>query len=239
MFIHVHKTGGFSIESALEPHLKWNDLILGTTALGEAMNAPFLERYGLSDHSSVDEILAVCGPALFQDYFSFALVRHPVSRAVSLYNYVHSLCKFHTNRTGECLDRLQSLILDTAIDDAARLALVKNRPYLDWSVTKGFLKGRSFTKFIRSPMTRSDVAFFPQSERVCSLDGKVKVDLCIKLEELNVHIPSLSKKLGVPLQVGHENASPFRILEEQDVSLDDQEYLRREFNQDYLAFEYR
>ena len=38
VFIHIHKTGGTSVESALEPTLHWNDLLLGSTPFGEVAN---------------------------------------------------------------------------------------------------------------------------------------------------------------------------------------------------------
>ncbi len=238
IFVHIHKTGGSSLETAIAPSLAWNDLILGTTPLGAALNTPYFERYGLNDHSSVDDIAAICGPEIFDDYFSFALVRHPVDRAVSLYNYMYSMCNYHCLGQKMTLDQMRDLLLNGPEDDPLKQSLLSKYPYLDWTAMRSFLQSRSFGDFIRAPLTRSDTAFFPQSERVRSLDGKVVLSEYIKLEEINVHIRRLSAQLDLPLPFGRENASPYRLIEVPDVSLDDRQYLKQEFNEDFLAFEY-
>ena len=40
IFVHILKTAGTSICAALDPTLRWNDVILGGTGFGEKMNAP-------------------------------------------------------------------------------------------------------------------------------------------------------------------------------------------------------
>ena len=100
IFVHVNKAGGTSMELALAPHLAWNDLVLGTTELGQAMKGPYQRVFGLSEHSSLDEIAAVCGREIVRAYFSFALVRHPVARLVSMYNFIHSYLQDAGRATG-------------------------------------------------------------------------------------------------------------------------------------------
>ena len=238
IFVHLHKTGGSSMEQALAPHLSWNDLILGTTELGTAMNADYMNQYGLFDHSSAEDIATVCGAGLFQDYFSFALVRHPVDRAVSMYNFLFSLCTFYCNRHEVALDDLRRIILDKPETDAARQTALAERPFLKWYATEAFLRTATFGDFIRSPLARADRAFMPQVQSVRSLDGKISLSECIKLEEITIQLPRLSSLLGVSLDFQHANKTPFEIITKPALLPDDIAFLKTEYSEDFLAFDY-
>src|SRR5258708_2149793 len=100
IFVHIHKTGGTSVELALDKFLSWNDLVLGGSPLGEAMNDTYRERYGLDKHSSVAEIDQVCGPQLSSRYTVLATVRHPLNRLCSLYNFVGTIVHHHAQAHG-------------------------------------------------------------------------------------------------------------------------------------------
>src|SRR5580692_11513231 len=91
VFIHIHKAGGTSVEFGLAPYLAWNDIILGSTPLGEAMNIPYNAQYQLNKHSSISDVERVCGTETIADYYVFSVVRHPLDRLCSLYNFVGSI----------------------------------------------------------------------------------------------------------------------------------------------------
>ncbi|WP_343079636.1 sulfotransferase family 2 domain-containing protein [Ostreiculturibacter nitratireducens] len=238
IFVHIPKTGGSSVEEALAPTLSWSDLILGTTPLGEAMNEAFRERYGLSDHSSVEEIVAICGRELFHDYFSFSLVRHPVDRAVSFYNFLNTLCTWQCRQAGYGLEELRRLMTTGLADDPERAALIAARPSLGWIGMRGFLGTTSFGDFIRSQYTLADPAFFPQIDMVRSLDGSVTLDQIWKLEEIGLVGPRLSRRLEVEITIGVENRSNFPRMRPDEVNQTDRAYLKRLFQEDFLAFDY-
>ena len=63
IFVHVLKTGGTTVCAALDPFLRWNDVVLGGTEFGERMNGPYRDRFGLRKHSTAQEIRAVVGDA--------------------------------------------------------------------------------------------------------------------------------------------------------------------------------
>src|SRR5215469_1250703 len=88
IFVHIHKTAGTSVEIGLDPWLSWDDVVLGSTPRGQAINNTYHARFGLNKHSSIAEIERVCGKQLVDGCFTFATVRHPVSRLCSLYNFV-------------------------------------------------------------------------------------------------------------------------------------------------------
>lgn len=61
--------------------------------MGEAMQSFFRNRYGLSKHSTANEIKAVVGEALWNRYFKFAFVRNPYARAHSAYKFLRRMRK--------------------------------------------------------------------------------------------------------------------------------------------------
>jgi hypothetical protein len=89
IFIHLEKCGGTSIEAALEPHLSWDDIILGSTEFGTTIQIAYEKRFGrspLSKHSTAQEIKEY----LKKDYesmYKFATVRDPIELVTSLYFY--------------------------------------------------------------------------------------------------------------------------------------------------------
>ncbi|MCV2868708.1 sulfotransferase family 2 domain-containing protein [Defluviimonas sp. WL0002] len=238
IFVHIHKTGGSSMELAIAPHLRWNDVILGSTPLGRAANQAFRDAHGLFDHASAEEIAFVCGSDLFESYYSFALVRHPLDRAVSMYNFLASLCRFAARRRDFSRAKLAKFVLDRRDHSEEFAVAVERDPFLGWPITAAFLEHERFGDFIRAPETRSDRSFLPQVDMVRSLDGRVRVRDCVRLEDLPLRVSDLSRKLGIPLEIGHHNAAPFLALERRDLRNDDMDYLLHEFGEDILAFDY-
>lgn len=226
------------MELAIAPHLRWNDLILGSTPLGQAANQTFREAYGLFDHASAEEIAHVCGADLFESHYSFALVRHPLDRAVSMYNFIGSLCKYVARRRGISQAQLARLVLERRSDAQEFAQAIERDPFLGWPITAAFLEHPGFGGFIRAPETRSDRSFLPQVDMVRSLDGRIRVKDCIRLEDLPLRIGGLSRRLGFPLEIGRHNATPFVTLERRDLRGEDRDFLLHEFGEDMLAFDY-
>ena len=50
-FIHIPKTGGTTITAAYEPHMLFDDVVLGGTMLGEALQSRYRDRFGVHKHS--------------------------------------------------------------------------------------------------------------------------------------------------------------------------------------------
>ena|GEM_PF-1084688 len=238
IYVHIPKTGGTSIEMGLAPILGWNDLILGSTELGDTMNGPYRRQFGLFDHCTVDDIASVCGAEIFDDYFSFTVVRHPVERAMSSFNYFGRMCWYPCNAFNINLDTLRQTMIGAPEDDPTRSEYIGRFPFLSWGVIAAFLEAKDFSTFIRHPITLSDPTFFPQTEFVCSLDGDMKLDEIVKLEELHRFLPRLSRKLGEAVTIGHENRSRRKLVSAETIGADDKLYLQQYFTQDFLAFEY-
>lgn len=92
IFIHVAKTAGTSIERALRPYADARgEGVLGKrlSMLGPLARLPFLRdhvRFGI--HASARRVRACLGPRLWDECFTFAIVRNPYSRLLSRYKYI-------------------------------------------------------------------------------------------------------------------------------------------------------
>lgn len=88
IYVHIPKNGGTSITKLLEPYLKWNDILLGGTAVGELFQDVWAPRFGLYKHSAPYEIKDVIGELVYGDYTKFITTRHPLSRFKSAYSFL-------------------------------------------------------------------------------------------------------------------------------------------------------
>jgi hypothetical protein len=103
IFIHLEKCGGTSIETALEPYLSWDDLIIGSTNFGEQLQSLYFKRFGVDKtrnemlwkHSSAQQIYQFLNEDAWNQFKKIALVRSPESLMISLYNFSNMVAKHH------------------------------------------------------------------------------------------------------------------------------------------------
>jgi len=213
IFVHINKTAGTSITDALAPCLQWNDIVLGATPMGMALNAPYRERFGLYKHSTAREIRAVVGDEIWQSYTTFCVLRDPVDRALSLYRY---LKRMQADRS-ELRRRLRDL-------------LGRNRP--DWPATQALRETDSFSAFIRHPRIRFDPGFIGQHAFICDEAGNVIVDRLLRFEHIAGDFADLCADLGIPAEpIGHHNQSGGGAGP--DLPKEDIVFLRERFARDY------
>ena len=228
-FVHIHKAGGTSIETALDPYLSWNDLILGSSALGQGINKAYRLRHGLHKHSSVAEIQEICGSVYVDEYFLFAFVRHPIDRICSLYNFV-----------GSSIQRLEEkLDVDLRSVNAVRMAkAAKRAPALKWPATRAFLVSPSFSEFIRDENLELDPGFHAQFSRLnCPITKKMKGE-AYRLEDGGKSLSKIGERLGLDIELLHENKSKVVLIERDKMGAEDRRYLEEKFSVDFAAFGY-
>jgi hypothetical protein len=228
-FVHIHKTGGTSIEKALDPHLTWYDLILGGSPFGEKLQQPYAEKFRLQKHSTVADIETICGPEYVDGYFLFAVVRHPVSRTCSLYNFAAStLDKWAKNR-GIDFAEVRSHITEKA---------AKRKPGLKWASSRALMATTNFSEFIRHENMARAPAFRPQVRSLRSATSDELKGQFLRIEDHGNWTTDLGEKLGIEIQLSRANASTVRLVDEHSVSDDDRRYIETLFREDYDAFGY-
>ncbi len=95
IFVHVPKAAGTSVSELFSKFSAYSDLEVGGTELGEALQNAYKRRFGLTKHSTAEEILAVVGDETWRGYYSFAFVRDPYARAQSTF---HFMKRWHGNK---------------------------------------------------------------------------------------------------------------------------------------------
>lgn len=242
VFIHLHKCAGSAVEASLAPLLRWNDILLGSTPAGDALQRVYLDLFGLHKHSSAAEVKAVIGDATWSSAFTFATVRNPYERAASLFNFVAS----------DAEPRLAAVGFPREDDHAGQRRWVDEwttHPHPFWSspATQAYLRARGaarpFSTFVRQPaLLELELAFRPQLSQLADDAGHVLVDEVVKAEELARHWPRICERIGAPeLPLLTVNATPAEFRRGFDALTDDPEdarFLERRFRDDFLAFGY-
>lgn len=88
IFVHVPKAAGTSVTNALQQYTNYCDIELGGSVYGEAIQAAYARRFGLSKHSPASDIRATIGSVQWSKYFSFSIVRNPFARCLSTFHFL-------------------------------------------------------------------------------------------------------------------------------------------------------
>jgi len=194
IFVHLHKCAGSNITRTLSSVLEWNDIECGGTKLGESIQEHYGEKYGIQKHSRAYEIREVVGDEIWNDYFTFAFVRNPYSRAVSLYTFVKQLIDIKTKGVKK-FTRL--------------ISRSREGQFWSWPLTRACLESGTFSDFIRHEDFASSVGSQPQYLSVSSKDGsEVIVDYIGKVECMKQDFDEVLKRIGIDgISLGVERSS--------------------------------
>jgi hypothetical protein len=230
IFVHIHRTGGTSIERALDPFMRWNDVLLGGSEYGERIQTDYRERFGLWKHSSFSDIRRVCGDELLNAYRSFSLVRHPVSRFLSLY-------RFSAKIAGRV-----SAEIDCPVEELRRRARspegLPDHPWLTWTNVRSYLATSTFLEFLTHPVMPGDLTTQTQVSRL-SLDGRtVAVKRVFQLETLPEHIEELRAYCRCDLALRHDHAAEPVPVSPEDL-MAGAEFIRSSHRADFETFGYK
>jgi hypothetical protein len=228
IFIHTMKTAGDSVAVALKPSLARNDLLLQNDFQAwrrRVTGGNPREFQLLTKHSPALEVRDQLSSEVWDSYFKFAFVRHPVSRAMSFYRYISQKA------------------------DQRRRLLARNVWYqtppgrsgdpIHWPAMKVFLATDSFSTFIRHPGIAEVPGMQPQSDFVCDRTGEVIVDFVGRYECLEQDMATVQDSIGLPRQtLDRRNASGGRHSTTSDLSREDLDYLVGKFEVDFVRFGY-
>lgn len=182
IFIHIPKAAGVSI----------NNAIYGRT-LGHFYAKDIMSMY----------------PKIFQNIYTFSVVRHPLDRLYSAYSF---------SRTG----------------GTNEMGMHSSKYYVSHP---HFITFDEFVKkwLVKQDFNKIDGVFRPQYLYLYDKHEKLLVDDVYKLEEIDNYIDDISKKLGKSFILGHHNKSK---KEKINISPNLQELIFRLYRKDFELLGY-
>ena len=236
IYIHIPKTGGESVEKALGCHLKRpllnkKDLILGSTKLGIKLNKYYKKKYSLKKHSGIQKIFDLYNSKKeINDYRIGALIRDPILRSFSYFNYIANIVEKGLIRINRPKD-YSYLIERIEENDYGKMN------FLNWRITKAYLESNGDPNLFFNNLNFKGIE---QQVDFLKIEGKISTKLIlIKLEEINSSINLFEKLTGIKnLKIPLKNKSPKKIATFNSVSKNTIKMLYGQFKEDYELLPY-
>ncbi|MEL6468757.1 MAG: sulfotransferase family 2 domain-containing protein [Cyanobacteria bacterium J06623_4] len=237
IFVHLHKCGGTSIELALDEHMAWDDLLLGSSKYGERLQGLYQAKFGLYKHSSASEIRRVVGEELWNRCFTFSIVRHPIDRMVSFYEYLKT---FYLGGYRGSAVKLMYYLDQLHLVPEALTKLPKLQDAFRWPGVTACLRSSSVSDFIHSEDCWKAYGTQSQFHQLADEKGETLiVDYVSRLEDLNENWGFICQKVGVEMPLPHANKSKRKYRDwRKYFSLDDINYLGERYKADIAKFDY-
>jgi hypothetical protein len=222
IFVHLHKTAGTSITSALEPTFRWNDIVCGSTDFGEKIDALYREQYGMHKHSTAEEIRNIVGEEVWKDYYTFTFVRNPYYRTISNYTYIKMLVK------KQGIKRLFR-------------RFDKKRKIWTWATTKAYLATNNFSEFIRHKEFMNNAKAGICMCESLSNGERLIVDYIGKVENIKEDFQHICRTIKrTDLQIGKRNVSKKKVnLEAFYQNQADLDHVYELYRKDFDSFGYK
>lgn len=216
IFIHIHKCAGTSIESALGNIMEWNDIILGSTSYGAKLQPIYREKFDLHKHSYASDVKRVIGEEKWQSYFNFSVVRHPLDRMVSLYEYLNHLNRINGNFFSKLKQKIKIFLWENRqhpfLSNARLIQYLREREIKpeQWPLLLAFLESENFSDFILAACNKDHPAkgAIPQVEYLLDEDKtNIAVNFVGKFENLEDDWDYITQKLGLVIPLPKVNTS--------------------------------
>lgn len=228
VFIHLEKCGGTSVEFALEPYLAPEDIILGSTEFGTALQIAYMKRYGkdfiaknfLSKHSTAHDAKRYLGSD-YDNMYKFAIVRNPAELMTSLYFYSKKIVDVYLSS-----ENIQSeQLLDWTIHKMPEHW--KNMEVFLLNYTLSEIDQSGIDGFVRRMVKSGHGASSPQLWR---LDSSVEI---FDLGFIEDEWPLILEKIGVKEEVILEKHNSSKRNKNVQLSADSMKMIKKHFKVDY------
>ena len=147
IFAHLHKCAGTSLTEALRPYLTSDDLVLGGSESGESFGSEELQHLStrLAKHSTASKIYQAVGDRIWNSYFTFGIVRHPLDRLVSLYEFLNRVRRNNEPKHG---------FINGVFSRNRQKSLQRypDAPPWNWKSMQALLSTDNFSGFLRSDL---------------------------------------------------------------------------------------
>jgi len=207
IYIHIHKTGGETIEHLLGQFREGNDIMV--TSENPGMSEEFDRHFRLRKHSSARQVAKLLGADIWDGYFSWATVRDPYSRLASLYGFAASMSESRLERIGFPSNESHG-VQRAWVESAAYPSTV--RPW-KFAAVRAYLATRAapspFSEFLRHPMLLSKEPAYHTQFSQLSYRNSLLVKRVVKLESLSAEWPELCRQMDIPpTELTVRNATP-------------------------------
>jgi len=215
IFVHIQKCAGSTITHALRDTVQWNDIEIGVSTHGIAIQNTYKKKFGLWKHSSAAEILNTIGEETFSSYFKFGFVRNPFYRTVSFYTWIKQM---HITCPAE-----------------------RRSAMMEWPISQALTESGSFSEFIRHPGFHEERAMH-QLLTDETENHTLLVDFVGKVENLNADLQIICERIGIPHvedtpRKNISNEDPIK-LGDYYANVEDLEFIHELYLRDFKFFGY-
>jgi Sulfotransferase family len=229
IFIHIRKTAGEAVTATLEPHLRRGDSLPDTDPrrwLGRSIKLGSAPYPSLTKHSSAVEIRGEVPSGLWNDYYKFAIVRHPVDRMVSFYQWAG---RIHAQRNSMRPQHVRYYLTESSRRGEP------NR----WPAVQAYSATDSFAEFIRHPLIADSHDMHDQANVICDPEGRILVDFVAHFEQIDEDFRQIQQAIGLPCHVLTRTNVSSSGHDRPVVTQEDEEYLGGVFRRDFDLFGYK
>lgn len=228
IFIHLHKCGGTSVEKSYEKHALFNDVIVGSTEMGEEIQKHYFNKYGIGKHSDADSIIKLIGVKRWKEFHTYAIVRNPFSVYESLYKWINGIFRFHSRKHNIDYEQLKY-----------KISLNSTGMHFEkWGSAQAFANSNDFSSFIQYAIDYKILPTMNFTKLLNMHNNDKNVKYIYKLEEIDKLWDSLSDKLGVSLDKIHANKSSYTQNEKLKWNDSHIKYLKNIYNEELIVFNY-
>jgi hypothetical protein len=233
IFIHLEKCGGTSIESALQPHLHWSDMILGSTVFGERMQQLYYERYSREEvnnymlwkHSNAKDIYSFLSHNPWNDFNIISTVRDPQEIMKSLYRFSQMTMKYHVGRIHK--STWQDMLLEQVFPDAYPFTEGYIHAYVEST-----LIGKGLNGFVDILLNKDYEFIRPQFERLEAYKG-ADLGFVFDLSDIERAWKTILNLLSLPSNIKLERLNSSEYIEDNELSGRSIKMIKKHFAIDY------
>lgn len=209
IFIHIPKTAGTSVKTALSPLLAPGDIQIGVSVNPKPTQHSADPRWrGLRKHSPASEVKEIVGSESFEQYHKFSVVRNPFTRTRSIFTFLKY--NFRGFPKAEVMD--------------------------DFSTLEEFLKSDFFARLGPSRMFEPQVNWLRNSEGQICIEHIARVETLN--HDIAVFLDLVGEGQPLPsLTIGRKNVSRSGKAE-YEISGAAADLIRKRYEIDFATFGY-